>query len=98
TGKLSVLIPNRYYEKRFCHVSINPEDIIISKDKINTPGYNIFSGKIISVFEQDDTVHLDVEAYEIFRVQMIMSSFHLMNLTIGTRVFLLFKPLSVHVY
>jgi molybdopterin-binding protein len=79
------------------YISINPEDIIVSKERLFSSARNVFQGKITKIIEQNGTVHLEVEAKETFRVQITKLSFHEMGLTLGTKVFLIFKASSVHV-
>ena len=97
TGRIQIHVAQKIQTMDKRYVSVNPEDIIISKESLVSSARNVFSGKINQIIEQNGLVHLEVEAKEAFRVQITKLSFHEMGLTLGSRVFLIFKASSVHV-
>lgn len=76
---------------------IRPEEIIISRNPIQSSGRNTFKGKIEEIMEQENTVRLLIDAGKKFRVTITKRSRTEMNLEIGTKVYLAFKASSVHV-
>jgi molybdopterin-binding protein len=97
TGRIRIHVAQEIAGMDKGYISVNPEDIIVSKERLHSSARNAFSGKITQIIEQDGSVHLEVNAGETFRVQITKVSFHEMELTIGSRVFLIFKVSSVHV-
>jgi len=97
TGRIRIHIAQDAEKAEQGYVSINPEDIIVSEEQLQSSARNGFPGKITKIIEQDGSVHLEVLAKETFRVQITKLSFHEMGLTLGTEVFLIFKASSVHV-
>jgi molybdopterin-binding protein len=97
TGNILIHVARDVEKTGQGYVSINPGDIIVSKDPLQSSARNRFSGKITKIIEQDGSVHLEVVAKETFRVEITKLSFHEMSLTLGSRVFLIFKTSSVHV-
>lgn len=97
TGRIQIHIAQEIAKMEEGYISINPEDIIVSSEQLFSSARNSFPGKITKIIEQNGTVHLEVKAEEIFRVQITKFSFHKMGLTLGTKVFLIFKASSVHV-
>jgi molybdopterin-binding protein len=97
TGRIRIHVAQEIRKMDKGYISINPEDIIVSKERLFSSARNVFPGKITKIIEQNGTVHLEVEAKETFRVQITKFSFHEMGLTLGTKVFLIFKASSVHV-
>jgi len=97
TGRIRIHIAQDAEKAEQGYVSINPEDIIVSEEQLQSSARNAFPGKITKIIEQDGSVHLEVLAKETFRVQITKLSFHEMGLTLGTEVFLIFKASSVHV-
>jgi molybdopterin-binding protein len=79
------------------YISINPEDILVAKERLHSSARNAFSGKITKIIEENGLVQLEVESEETFRVQITRLSFHEMGLTLGSQVFVIFKASSVHV-
>ena len=97
TGSIRIHVAQDTEKEEQGYVSINPEDIIVSEERLQSSARNTFPGKITKIIEQDGAVHLEVVAKETFRVQITKLSFHEMGLTLGSRVFLIFKASSVHV-
>lgn len=97
TGKTMIHVTQEAGERGREHVSVNPEDIIVSREELHSSARNTFPGKITTIIEQAGAVHLEVDAGEVFRAQITKASYHEMGLTLGTQVFLIFKASSVHV-
>jgi molybdopterin-binding protein len=97
TGRIRIHVAQQIERMEKGYISVNPEDIIVSSERLFSSARNAFEGKITKIIEQNATVHLEVEAKETFRVQITKLSFHEMGLTLGTEVFLIFKASSVHV-
>ena len=77
-------------------IFIRPEDIIVSKNPLESSARNTFKGRITEVSDQGSIVRLKVDAGEIFTTQITKFSFEKMNLNIGSEVFISFKASSVH--
>jgi molybdopterin-binding protein len=97
TGSAQIHVARDIGEMGKGYISINPEDIIIAKERLRSSARNVFKGKITKIIEQDGSVQLEVQSEETFRVQITRLSFHEMGLTLGSRVFVVFKASSVHV-
>jgi len=76
-------------------VHVRPQDIIISKDWIETSARNQFRGPITGVNERDGIVMIDVDVGEVFTVQITRRSFDEMGLKLGEPVNISFKASSV---
>jgi len=97
TGSSQIHVARDVGEMERGYISINPEDIIVAKERLHSSARNTFSGKITKIIEQDGSVQLEVQSEETFRVQITRLSFHEMGLTLGSQVFVIFKASSVHV-
>lgn len=97
TGSAQIHVARDIGEMERGYISINPEDIIVAKERLHSSARNAFSGKITKIIEQDGSVQLEVQSEETFRVQITRVSFHEMGLTLGSQVFVIFKASSVHV-
>ena len=97
TGSIRIHVAEDAKKTGQGYVSINPEDIIVSKERLRSSARNAFPGNITKIIQQDGSVHLEVVAQETFRVHITRLSFYEMGLTLGSRVFLIFKASSVHV-
>jgi molybdopterin-binding protein len=76
-------------------IHVRPQDIILSKNWIETSARNQFRGPIIGVEEKNGVVIVSVDVGTIFRVQITRRSFDEMNLSLGKEVNISFKASSV---
>ena len=97
TGRAQIHVSRDIRENERGYISINPEDIIVAKERLQSSARNVFAGKISKIIEENGLVQLEVQAEETFRVQITRLSFHEMGLTLGSQVFVIFKASSVHV-
>ena len=80
------------------HVTIRPEDIILSKTKIESSARNVFSGKITSIIEKESIIEMLVDVGMIFKVYITKLSFEDLDINIGSELYLIFKASAVHVF
>lgn len=76
---------------------IRPEEIIVSKQPVQSSGRNMFEGEIVGVTKRESTVRLRIDAGQEFSVIITKRSLSDMGLEIGEKVYLAFKASSVHV-
>lgn len=96
TGKIRIKVVADKREAR-C-LSINPEDIIVSKEPISSSAGNSFPGTVTGIGEAPPLITLMVQAGEEFKVFITRQSFKEMELTLGSEVYLTFKISSVEVF
>lgn len=81
------------------HVSIRPEDIIVSKEKFRSSAKNTFQGSIHTILDQGSTVKLEVHVGELsFRVLLTKRSLNELKLQKGDNVYLTFKAATVRLF
>lgn len=78
-------------------VFIRPEDIILTKTRIESSARNTFEGKIIEISDLGALVRLRVDAGKPFVVQITKRSFNEMQVTLFSEVFIVFKASAVQV-
>ena len=78
-------------------VHVRPEDIILSKERVDSSARNVFKGEVTGISDFGGTVRLNVDAGKTFVVQITKRSFEEMELNIGSRVYLTFKASSVRI-
>ncbi len=76
-------------------VRISPEDIILSKQFIETSARNEYRGRVVAVEEMGSVIRLKVDAGRVFTVQITRRSLVEMGLNVGSNVYLSFKASSV---
>jgi tungstate transport system ATP-binding protein len=97
TGSLTIYSSESL--KGSVQVSIRPEDITLSLDKVKTSALNEFKGEISEIRKQGALVNVKISvSNEFFMVYMTRKSFLDMELTIGSPVWIQFKASAVHVF
>jgi len=96
TGKIQIWILQEFSSSTSSHISINPEDIIVSKEPFASSARNRYEGTITQVVDQKGRVDLVVDAGETFRVQITEHSFRRLCLNVGSGIYITFKASSVH--
>ncbi|WP_319507937.1 ABC transporter ATP-binding protein [uncultured Methanolobus sp.] len=78
-------------------LSIRPEDILISKDPIDSSAQNSFSGVLSEVIRMKSTAKLVIDTGIPFRVVLTKRAYDDMELSIGSKVYLTFKASATHI-
>lgn len=76
-------------------IHVRPQDIILSKDWIETSARNQFRGPIVGVEEKNGVVMISIDVGTVFRVQITRKSFDEMGLSLGMEINISFKASSV---
>ncbi|HEY0196314.1 MAG TPA: tungstate ABC transporter ATP-binding protein WtpC [Methanobacterium sp.] len=80
------------------HVTVRPEDIILSNKKVETSARNVFKGLITEIIDNGALIKLTVDVEEPIVVFLTRQSFLDMELNIGKEVWTYFKATAVHVF
>jgi len=76
-------------------VHVRPEDIILSKGRLESSARNEFKGRVTAVEDLGPVVRLRVDAGRVFTVQITGRSFAEMGLSMGSEVYVTFKASAV---
>jgi tungstate transport system ATP-binding protein len=96
TGKIHIWIPQECSTSTSHHISVNPDEIIVSKEPFASSARNRYEGTITRVIDQGGRVDLVVSAGETFRVQITGHSFRRLGFNVGSRIYVTFKASTVH--
>lgn len=80
------------------HITVRPEDIILSNKKVETSARNVFKGNITEIIDNGALIKLTVDVGEPIVVFLTRQSFIDMELNIGREVWTYFKATAVHVF
>jgi molybdate/tungstate transport system ATP-binding protein len=80
------------------HVTVRPEDIILSNKRITTSARNVFEGKIKEISDRGALIRLNIEVGEPLTVFLTRQSFLDMELNVGKSVWAEFKATAVHLF
>ena len=97
TGHCSIWIAGEIKNHESTHVSIDPEDIIVSKRPFSSSARNRFKGVVTKVVDQGGRTFLEVRSEEIFKVLITHTSLKEMGINVNSELYLTFKASSVHI-
>lgn len=80
------------------HFSIRPDEITISREKVQTSARNTIQGKVNEIIDTGSLIKLLVDTGELFTVFITRESLTELNISIGTSIWLYFKASAVHVF
>ncbi|NOQ81416.1 MAG: ATP-binding cassette domain-containing protein [Methylophaga sp.] len=96
TGKIQIHSTSTLTEAH--HIAINPQEIIISAQPLQSSMRNSFNGRLILIAEEEEFVRLTVDCGESFHVMISPESLKNLNLSLGNTLFLSFKSTAVTVF
>ena len=78
-------------------IFVNPQDIILCQQAIESSARNVLKGKIAEIIDLDSLVKLKIDVGKVFLVQITKRSFNELALNIGADVCIVFKASSVQI-
>jgi len=96
TGKIKIAIPPGH---RDCtRLAIDPGQIVISKDPLDSSMRNSFIGEITAMATRNGRINLTVRGQECFQVYITPEALHGMHFKLHERVFISFKSSAVYLF
>jgi tungstate transport system ATP-binding protein len=96
TGKLLINTPESIEIAE--HIAIDPKQIVISKEKLDSSMQNSFSGKITGMNEEDEQIKLYINIGEEVQATITHKALEKLQLSIGTNVWVSFKSSSILIF
>ena len=96
TGKLQFHVTSQLEHAH--HIAINPTEIIISTQELQSSMRNHFQGRLILIAEEGSAIRLTVECGELFQAIISPESLLNLELSIGDAIWLSFKSTAVSVF
>lgn len=96
TGKIKLEVISENCDA--ARLSINPEEILVSKDKILSSARNSFNGRIIQISEEGKFINLTVDIGDKLKVKITRKSFNEMGLNIDSEIYLTFKSSAIKMF
>jgi len=96
TGKLLISIPDGVEQAE--HIAIDPKQIVISKDRLDSSMQNSFSGKIIGMNEEGGQIKLSINIGEQVQATITHKALENLKLSIGSDVWISFKSSSILIF
>ena len=96
SGALRIKLPDAIKSGR--HISINPQDIVLSNTALVSSMRNHFLGRIIMVAEEMGSVRVNIDTGVVFKALITYQSLHELDLKLGGNVWVNFKSSAVVVF
>lgn len=96
TGKITIRLPDVHSQG--AHVSIDPHDIVVSRESLNSSMRNTIRGRVINIAEELGNVRIAVDAGEIFQALITHAALHELKLQLGDTAWINFKSNSVVIF
>ncbi len=96
TGKQLIIIPEDI--KNAEHIAIDPKQIVISRNKLDSSMQNSFQGKITGMAEDNGRVKVSIASGEEFQAIVTHKALEELSLSIGTEIWISFKSSSILVF
>jgi tungstate transport system ATP-binding protein len=96
TGKQLIIIPEGINHAE--HIAIDPKQIVLSNEKLDSSMQNSFQGKITGLTEENGRVKVNIDSDENYQVIVTHKALEELKLSIGTQVWISFKSSSILVF
>lgn len=96
TGNLKIEIPQG--PEGSDYIAIDPKEIVISKQALHSSMRNHFLGRLISIVEENNVIHLTVHCGEDFHVLISPQSLESLDLSVGKELWVSFKSNAVQCF
>ncbi|MFW5426927.1 MAG: ATP-binding cassette domain-containing protein [Methylophagaceae bacterium] len=80
------------------NIAIDPNEIIISKQPLESSMRNCFNGRLTLIAEEIDSIRLTVDCGEVFHVLISSESLTQLGLSLGSTLYLSFKSTATKVF
>jgi molybdopterin-binding protein len=80
------------------HISIRPENILLSREPVDSAGNNCLEGTVTRIVDRGTITHIKVDIPPEFTCLALRRSLKELNLTENDRVFLTFEVSDVNVF
>ena len=93
TGKIKILLPD--YSQTYKHVSIDPNEIVLSRTALVSSMRNQYQGRVIAIANEKGKIRVSVLAGELFQVIITPASLKELDISLGNSLWVNFKSNSI---
>lgn len=93
TGKIQILLADNNQD--YQHVSIDPHEIVLSREPLVSSMRNQFRGKVVAITDEAGTIRITVSADECFQVLITYQSLKALEISLGEQLWVNFKSNSI---
>jgi len=93
TGRIQIMLKN--HDQDYQHVSIDPHEIVLSREPLVSSMRNQYQGKVTAITDETDTIRVTLLAGESFQVLITFQSLKELDIAIGEQLWVNFKSNSI---
>lgn len=93
TGKIQIMLADNALN--YQHVSIDPHEIVLSKQPLHSSMRNRFQGKVMAITDEMGSVRITVSAGEQFQVLITQQAFKELEISLASQLWVNFKSNSI---
>ncbi len=96
TGKIQIYLADSPHQGK--HVSIDPQEIVLSEQPLISSMRNQFQGKITAIAEENKNIRITINAGETFQAMITHNALKDLNLMLGDQIWVNFKSNTVTIF
>ena len=96
TGKIKILLVDK--QSDYQHISIDPNEIVLSRAHLVSSMRNQFQGKVIAIADESGKIRVSVLAGELFQVLITYQALKELKLSLGDQLWVNFKSNSIFAF
>ena len=93
TGNIRVMLAGSCQNVQ--HISIAPDEIVLSRELLNSSMRNQFKGKVMAIADENGRIRIAISAGELFQVLITHQSLKALEITLGDQLWVSFKSTSI---
>ena len=93
TGKINIMLVNNTQD--YLHISIAPDEIVLSRHALVSSMRNQFEGKVMAIADENGKVRVAVLAGELFQVIITQQALKALNISLGDMLWVAFKSNAI---
>ncbi len=93
TGKIKILLVDN--RQNYQHVSIDPHEIVLSKQPLDSSMRNQFLGKVTAITDEMGAIRITISAGEVFQVLITHQALNELKISLGKQLWVNFKSNSI---
>lgn len=93
TGKIQIMLADS--TQNYKHVSIDPNEIVLSQEQLVSSMRNQFHGKVTAITDEMDKIRVSVSAGELFQVTITYQAFKELEISLADQLWVNFKSNAI---
>jgi len=93
TGKIQIMLADS--TQNYQHVSIDPNEIVLSRERLISSMRNQYHGKVTAIADEIDKIRVSISAGELFQVSITHQAFKELEISITDQLWVNFKSNAI---